>query len=105
MKTHEDIDLRSLRLAQAIVDRIDGDPERRGLDHAREVCRRWCARDPSCAGREWLPLLDLPWDEVRRILLDPSEEGRRLRQSSPFCGILDPRARWAIYREFHRDAS
>ncbi|MBN1419065.1 MAG: hypothetical protein JXP34_09830 [Planctomycetes bacterium] len=100
MRTHERIDARSLALAAAIVARIDGDPERRGLTKARSVCRRWRRLRDDRNAREWLEILSRPWEEIRGILLDESEEGRRLRQSSPFCGILTPRERWAIYRRF-----
>jgi hypothetical protein len=41
----------------------------------------------------------LPWEEVRRILLEESDEGQRLRQTDPFCGILTPAERWEIYRK------
>jgi hypothetical protein len=37
---------------------------------------------------------------VRAVLLDESDEGQRLRQSDPFCGILTPEERWKIYREY-----
>ena len=47
---------------------------------------------------EWGRILELEWEAIRPLLLDPGEEGRRLRQSSPFCGILSPRERWEIYR-------
>ena len=87
-------------MARAIVERIDADPRRAGLATAQAVCRRWLEKRETPAVREWLTILGKPWSEVRRILLDPSEEGRRLRQSSPFCGILTPRERWTIYREF-----
>jgi len=42
----------------------------------------------------------LEWDAIRLFLLDPGEEGCRLRQSSPFCGILSARERPAIFRRF-----
>lgn len=100
MRTHGDIDARSLALARAVVARIDADPRRAGLDRARTTCRRWLDRGVTAAA-EWSRLLDAgPWEEVRRALLDPSDVGRALRQNSPFCGILTPKERWAIYREF-----
>jgi len=49
--------------------------------------------------REWLEILRRPWPEIRAILIDDSEESQRLRQSDPFCGILSPQERWAMYRE------
>lgn len=100
MKTHEQIDQRSLLMTQAIVARIDQDPDRSGLTKAREVCRRWEAKRSEPIIREWSEILHHPWEDIRRILLDDSEESRRLRQSSPFCGILTPQERWKIYRMF-----
>ena len=82
--------------------KIDADPERRGLVHARHVCERWVAQGIRSA-REWLQILDeKPWEDVRALLLDESDEGQRLRQTDPFCGILTPPERWAIYREFQK---
>jgi len=101
MKTHEQIDERSLAMARAIVGKIDQDPARAGLIKARATCARWYRSRPLPATREWLKILDRPWEQVREVLLDESEEGRRLRQSDPFCGILTPRERWGIYRDYH----
>lgn len=87
-------------MARAVVARIDADPKCAGLERARATCRRWMAQGIAAAA-EWARLLDTrPWEEIRRLLLDPSENGRRRRQNSPFCGILSPKERWAIYREF-----
>lgn len=85
-------------MARAIAARIDADPERRGLEHARQVLARWRRDRRSAALDEWGRILEEPWEEIRRLLLDPSEEGRRVRQSHPFCGILTPRERWEFYR-------
>ena len=49
MKTHEEIDRRSLALAQAVVRRIDEDPARSGLREARARCPCKVAR--TFAGR------------------------------------------------------
>jgi hypothetical protein len=103
VRTHEQIDQRSLAMAERIVAKIDADPQRAGLAHAREVCTRWIERG-NVPAREWIEILSRPWNEIREILLDDSEEGRRLRQNDPFCGILSPRERWEIYREAAREA-
>ncbi|MBI3922863.1 MAG: hypothetical protein HY318_15690 [Armatimonadetes bacterium] len=105
MRTHQRIDERSLAMAKAIVTRIDTDPKREGLARANSVCERWEKQHPSSCNREWLRLLAKPWGEVRAILLDGTDEGRRLRQNSPFCGILTPEERWEIYRRFRDDDS
>lgn len=100
VKTHEQIDQRSLALARAVVAAIDRDPSRTGFERARTICRRWHLENPSPAVEEWSDILAREWDTVRPLLLDPGEEGRRLRQNSPFCGVLSPRERWEIYRRF-----
>jgi hypothetical protein len=102
VKTHQAIDRRSLKMVRRIVAKIDADPQQRGLAHAREVCARWVARG-NVPAREWMTLLERSWSEIRALLLDPSDEGQRLRQSDPFCGILTPAERWEIYREAARD--
>jgi hypothetical protein len=98
MRDHEAIHRRSLAMARQIVAKIDGDPRREGLEHARRGCARWVERG-NVPAREWLEILRRPWPEIRAILIDDSEESQRLRQSDPFCGILTPQERWAIYRE------
>jgi hypothetical protein len=102
VKTHQAIDARSLAMVRRIVEKIDADPERRGLARAREVCARWLERG-NVPAREWMRILERPWTEIRQILLDESDEGQRLRQSDPFVGILTPDERWEIYREAARD--
>jgi hypothetical protein len=104
MRTHEQVDRRSLALAEAVAEVIDRDPERRGLDRARSNCRRWTSESRSPAVEEWRRILEQDWRVIRRILLDPGEEGRRLRQNSPFCGVLSPRERWEIYRRFAHES-
>ena len=89
-------------MVREIVAKIEADPERRGFERAKDVCRRWVERG-NVPAREWLAILARPWDEVRAVLLDESDEGQRLRQSDPFCGILTPQERWKIYREAQAD--
>jgi hypothetical protein len=103
MISHLDIETRSLALARAIVEHIDADPGRQALNEARERCRRWRQTAPCADLEEWSAILEQPWPNVREVLLDPAEKGRRLRQSNPFCGVLSPRERWAIYRS-HRNS-
>jgi hypothetical protein len=103
VKTHDDIDRRSLTMARRIAARIDNDPTREGLEHARQVCARWVSQG-NVPAKEWMAILQRPWPEIREILLDDSEEGKRLRQNDPFCGILTPVERWEIYREAAREA-
>jgi hypothetical protein len=103
VRTHQQIDRRSLAMVRRIVAKIDADPERKGLLHAKKVCERWIAQGIRSA-REWRLILERPWEDVRAILLDESDEGQRLRQTDPFCGILTPQERWQIYREARDEA-
>jgi hypothetical protein len=41
-----------------------------------------------------------PWSEIAAIMTEPSEEGARLRQSSPFAGVLSATERRRIYEAF-----
>lgn len=104
MKTHQDIDRRSLAMARAIVGKIDADPARDGLQKARETLERWLDihRDNGVypALMEWQEILSRQWEEVKAILTEESENGARLRQNSPFAGVLTPRERNEIYRKF-----
>jgi hypothetical protein len=100
MKSHQDIDKRSLALAQAVAEKIDADPSRQGLVRARATCARWAADGSNRAAREWQVLLANSWEEIRRLLLGVNEESTRLRQSNPFCDVLSPKERWDIYRRF-----
>ncbi len=102
MKTHQNIDNRSLILAKAIVEKIEKNPECNGHEKAVNNCLRWSRKNPSPAVREWDEILKQPWQKVKKVLLDESENGKRLRQSNPFCGILTSQERWEIYKEFSK---
>jgi hypothetical protein len=102
MPSHNDISRRSLTLAHEVVRRVDADPEHKALAQARQRCARWLQTAPCSDLLEWNEILHRPWSAVRAVLLDPSETGQRLRQSNPFCGVLTPRERWAIYRRTTR---
>jgi DNA-binding CsgD family transcriptional regulator len=51
--------------------------------------------------REWQAILE-QWsrENIIELLTRSDEEARRLRQSSPFCGILTPEERLAIFSEY-----
>lgn len=93
MKTHQEIDARSLKLAQAVAEKIDLNPS------LLQSVRDWAAQQESVGVKEWRPILEKAWPLVRKQLLAQDEEGCRLRQSSPFVGVLTPQERWAVYRE------
>lgn len=68
---------------------------------ARANLDRWCAVNagsPSLlrAYREWRTLLDGPVHDIVRVLTAEGDQGQRLRQNSPFVGVLPPETVWAI---------
>jgi hypothetical protein len=105
MKTHQEIDRRSLKLAEAVVRKLEAGDIAAGVARARAVNARWRADAPTLLHRRWSEVLEREWPAIRAVLLDPSEEGARLRQNNPFCGILTPQERWAFFREYRDDAT
>ncbi len=102
MKTHDAIDRRSPALSDAIVRKIDADPDHKGILKARLNCIRWLEMGSNCGAiQEWFQILDQPWNEISKVLIDTSEKGCRLRQSNPFCGVLSNQERWSIYKRFN----
>mgnify|MGYP001820582049 FL=1 len=89
---------RSLALHHAVAERVRADPSL--VERARRRVEGWLV-DGTVArayAEAWREILARPVEEVARLLEDPGEEARRLRQTSPFAGVLDARTRWAIWR-------
>ena len=85
---HNRLDERSLAMHQLIAQKVLADPAL--LDKARENVRRWQKTEgsPMLALSEWENILSGPAAEVAEFLVQRSEKATRLRQSSPFTGIL-----------------
>jgi len=98
---HRIAEARSLALHVAAVRRIDAQPEL--LERARATLRRWLEQQGEPAPRalmEWKRLLARPWPEIAARATALTEEGARLRQSSPLATLLDAAARWRIHEAF-----
>ena len=83
------------------VRRIAGEPAL--LLRARAIVRRWLERRgerPSGALEEWKLLLARPWPEIAARATALTEEGARLRQSSPLATLLPAAARRRIHEAF-----
>ena len=92
------IDAMKLDHARLAAARIDADPTLIGLahEHLERACqvRGWLTR----AQTEWLRLLlRYPWPEVRAILVQETDDGQRLRGSSPFMGFASDAERHEIH--------
>jgi hypothetical protein len=99
VRSHDWIDRRSLALHEAVAAKLEKDPALLGV--ARANVKRWLEVHPAAALVEWEQLLDrAPLSRVLALLRSPDEDAARLRQSSPFAGVLTPGERLAILRQY-----
>ncbi|MBI3850221.1 MAG: hypothetical protein HY298_08015 [Verrucomicrobia bacterium] len=99
--SHQWIDLVDLALHRAMARKIRRDPK--FFERARRNIAHWERMNRACPQslREWKQILrEYDRSTVLRIMTRPDEEGNRLRQSSPFCGILTERERKAIWARY-----
>lgn len=98
---HRIIEARSLAMHCLIARKIEAD--RRLLAAARRNLAKWIARYGDAAPRalgEWREILDRPWPEIAARITDADEGAVRLRQSSPFAGVLTSAERRRVYEAF-----
>ncbi len=98
----------SLEMARRIASGLADHPE--WIEHARMNLRRWSELNADAPGLlrcydEWRQILERPIADVRAVLLAENDEGQRLRQSSPFAGVLSPREVWAIKEHMRNDTA
>jgi hypothetical protein len=99
--SHRLAEARSLAMHTVIAKKIERDQTlldvpRRNLEHWRA---RW-SRQPAQWWREWNRVIHQPWPQIAALITEPSENAARLRQSSPFAGILTDTERARIYEAF-----
>jgi hypothetical protein len=105
---HEVQDQVSLELARRIAAGLAQHPE--WLDMARENLDRWSRRNHEAPAlircyQEWHELLSRPLAEIIEILTEASDRGQRLRQNSPFVGVLSPQEVWEIKSRLRHHAT
>lgn len=99
--SHRLLDARSLAMHAVMAQKIERDPSL--LTIPRNNLARWRARWGGNAPRwfgEWLQIIARPWPEIAALITEPSENAARLRQSSPFAGVLTAAERKRIYDAF-----
>ncbi|MEQ1910839.1 MAG: hypothetical protein ABMA15_18605 [Vicinamibacterales bacterium] len=104
MDLHEVAEARSLAIHAEIARRLEHDAS--VVSRARDTLERW-RRDGRIApayARQWDYWLTRTVQELAALLTDEGEAARALRQNSPFVGIIDPRTRWAIWRDVRQQA-
>lgn len=99
---HTVLDARSLAMHCLIARKITRDP--RLLEVARRNLEAWkrarpAGERPRYLG-EWERVLSRPWPQIAAFITASSEQAVRLRQSSPFAGVLDPTERRRVYEAF-----
>ena len=99
VRSHVWIDQRSLALHEAVAAKIEAQPQL--VEVARANLRRWLSTNPAAALREWWQVLDTsPLPELLALLRSPGDHAARLRQSSPFAGLLTPEERQSILTHY-----
>ncbi|MGI8414496.1 MAG: hypothetical protein ACR2LV_11995 [Solirubrobacteraceae bacterium] len=94
---HERARARSLAYHRAVARRL----RKPIVEEARHVRFRWRdqGRINECYADRWEELLNQPLPEIRRALVDESQDNDDLRQNSPFAGLLSEPERLRIVRE------
>ena len=97
---HRRIDERSLALHRLVAAKLRADPAI--LNEARDNLLRWQKMDgsPVLPLSEWEKILSGTPSQVAAFLEERSERATRLRQSSPFAGILTEAERNAVYESY-----
>jgi hypothetical protein len=96
---HEVQDSISFELARRIASGLPLHPE--WLELARTNLERWSRLNSNSLSLlrcydEWEKLLERSVSEICTALTDETDEGQRLRQNSPFAGVLSPDEVWEI---------
>jgi hypothetical protein len=99
-RDHAWIDERSRALHAKIAEKLRRRPSLVAVAH--DNLERWeRLRGPDPALDEWRTLLKAtPFPELLRLLTEESEHADRLRQSSPFAGILTEPERTAVFQHY-----
>jgi len=99
---HQYVDDRSLDLDRAILKKIRQNPAL--LEIARENIRKWLANGSSGSFDpilEWQSIFEQgSFEEILSWLSREDDDAKRLRQSSPFVGILTEQERLDIFKRY-----
>ena len=96
---HSEIDQVSLELARRVAARLRRQPEL--VAFARANLARWSRLNPAVPSllrcyAEWEQILARPVDEICQLLGAETDDAQRLRQNSPFAGVLPASEVWAV---------
>jgi hypothetical protein len=98
------VDLFSLMLHAAVAEKLRLNPKK-VLQIAEENLNRWL-KNENPALREWQIILKSHTpEEIIKIITQNTDEGQRLRSSSPFVGVLSEAERDKIWSECEKIGS
>jgi hypothetical protein len=93
------IDLFNLMLHRAVAEKLRQDAKG-VLQIARNNLNRWLDKNKNSALLEWQKIFEThTTGEIIRIITQDTDEGQRLRSSSPFAGVLTEAEREKIWSE------
>jgi hypothetical protein len=100
---HELTDEISLELGRRVAARLRAQPALLRLAH--ENLDRWARLNADAPSLlrcydEWRRILNRPLEEICELLNSESEEAQRLRQNSPFAGVLSASEVWQLKQRF-----
>jgi hypothetical protein len=108
MRRHE---AKSLCLVRAVFEKVVRAPDPRvPIAAALAFARHFAMQRPNDVWlARWIPLLtgaldggDADLARLYQVMLDPSEHGIAMRQSSPWAGVLTVRERTAVLLDFQK---
>jgi len=91
------VDLFNLMLHRAVAEKLRRD-EKSVLQIAQDNLNRWLKKNNNFALLEWQEILETHApEEIIKIISQDTDEGQRLRSSSPFAGVLTEAEREGIW--------
>lgn len=104
MRTHQELDLRSLAMHRLVAARIRDNPVL--LERVKGTLVRWRSLvDVNTVPYldAWEHLVDQGVEACLAVATEDSERAAALRQSSPFTGILSNQERWEFLKNWTDD--
>ena len=101
MRTHSDLDQRSLAMHRLVVAKIRRDPA--WFEYARRTLARWRRSGPVASQpylERWQLAFDRGVDAALELAVEASEDAPALRQCSPFDGILSTEERLGFLKSW-----
>lgn len=103
MRTHQEIDERSLMLHRFVADKIRQDPAQFAV--AKATLARWRALTDAAYQpylERWEDLMSQGMEACLAVAVEQSERADALRQNSPFSGILTNSERFTLLKSWKR---